>query len=189
MKMNLILTFAVLVFASCGSKTPQSNTARIKSDEAGAQQKPSFDTSAYANSTWRFTAKYPDSVQGDHGVSGNTTTIDKGQSAVAAYPGQVACDLVVKTAKHDRQALSLPGEDKLFNPCELISALLRSYPYSGQAQVTKTHPRGGQNTVYYDAKGNIMAFKFVGTQAGTLTMSINNTLEGGSKPTDSGDSH
>ena len=182
MKTNLIMTFAVLVLASCGAKQT-TTAARVKSDNT-ASQTPAIDTSAYANSTWRLTAAYPESVIGSNGQeSGNTSTIAKGQNAVASYPGQVPCDLVVKNSNPDYNALMLPGNDgQTFNPCELISAMLRAYPYEGKATVTKTNPRGGQNTVYYDAKGNIMGYKFVGTEAGTITLSINDTLKGSSQP-------
>lgn len=173
MKTNLIMTCAVLVLASCGAKPAGTSTARVKSESAS--KTPTVDTSAYVSSTWRFTAAYPESVIGSGGQeSGNTTTIVKGQNAAASYPGQTPCDLVVKESNPDYNALMLPGNDgQTFNPCELISAMLRAYPYEGKSTITKTNPRGGQNTVYYDAKGNITGYKFVGTEAGTITLSIN----------------
>lgn len=178
MKTNLQMTLAVLVLVSCGAKNGPQTGARIKTEDGAQAGK--IDTSVYANSTWRLTAAYPESVQGSGGQeSGNTTTIVKGTNKAASFPGQVACDLVVKNSNPDYNALMLPGNDgETFNPCELISSVLRVYPYEGKASVTKSNPRGGQATVYYDTKGNLMGYKFVGTEAGTIALSINNAVPG-----------
>jgi hypothetical protein len=165
-------TSVLFLLASCGSSSSTQSKSRTKSENA-TESSIQLNTSAYVGK-WRMEAQYPDSVIGSGGqVSGVTATIQKGQNIAAGYPGQVACDLIVSNSQHDYNALELPGGDgKTFNPCELIVAVLKVFPYEGKTESIKENPRGGKITQHFDNDGNLKGYVFEGPEAGKLSLSV-----------------
>lgn len=167
--MKTIITVSLLVSlvwaVGCRNKT----TSNQKADSDSIQ----LNTSKLVG-TWEVQFQYPESVQGARKVSGYKAQIASGTNVTSDYPGQVKCDLVVKSSEHYYNAASLPGGDgKTYNPCELIVSVLKVFPYKGSAVQEGDHPRGGHIKLYFDTEGNLKGFVFTGPKVGTIVLSIN----------------